>query len=102
MLGAHEICLEGSVVSFEVEDDAIEVGADGVVAIFAPIPTAFKLHPGFFEADAAVAGVDLIFYNAFQNGAVAYSDLEVDLIVFNLDCIDPKVPKSKRTKHVTW
>lgn len=81
MFRTHELCFQGSVASFEVEDYSIEIGTNWMIAIGAPFPTTLELHSCLFEANATMISINLIFDYALKDGTMTNSHLKMNLEV---------------------
>lgn len=101
MMRTHKICFKRSIISFQIENNPIKIGADGMIGISTAFKRAGKLHSSFFKTIVAMLTVNFIINYGFQDIMVCYAIFELYLIVFYLNYIQAQVPKPKRTRQVT-
>jgi hypothetical protein len=99
--GAAEGDVESAVGADQLEVDAVEVGADGVEVLPALL-AAGEFHARLPVAEGAVLGGDLVVDDAVQDGGGCEAVSELDAVVLDFDCVGGGVPRSKRTRQVTW
>jgi hypothetical protein len=99
--GAEEANIEDTIASDQFEVHAVEVCANGVKPL-ATSHSAGEFHARLLQAEGAQSRFSFVFDYPTEYGGVGDIILKLDTIILDLDCIGRVLPKSKRTRQVTW